>query len=101
MTGVETREVPAPEPVLRIRDLRIRFRTPGRRTGEPVAPIGPPVAVCLAVMSASDSGSKSPTLLLAGLAWPSSQTTASSGISQILAARAHSFLIASRAASTV
>src|SRR6266571_448174 len=41
------------------------------------ATIGPPVCARLAAISLSDSGSKSPTLLLAGLAQPSSQTTPS------------------------
>jgi hypothetical protein len=39
--------------------------------------MGPPVCARLAAISLSDSGLKSPTLLLAGLAQPSSQTTPS------------------------
>jgi hypothetical protein len=49
-------------------------------------------------ISFSESGSKLPALAPAGLAWPFSQVTASSGMPQVAAARAHSFLIASRAA---
>ncbi len=48
-----------------------------------------------------DMGGKLPALGPAGLAWPSSQVTASAGIPQICAARAVSFLIASRAARMV
>src|SRR5271168_183517 len=54
------------------------------------AMIGPPVCARLAAISLSDSGLKSPTLLLAGLAQPSSQTTPSGSTSHILAARTHS-----------
>ena len=50
-------------------------------------------------ISASDMGAKSPTLLEAGRAWPSSHFTASSATSQILAARAHICLISCVAAS--
>ena len=50
--------------------------------------MGPPVALKFEAISFSGSGSKSPTLLLAGLAQPSSHTTASTSTSQISAARA-------------
>ena len=49
--------------------------------------MGPPVTVFFAAISLRDSGSKSPTLLLAGLACPSSQTTPSTSTSQMRAAR--------------
>ena len=49
--------------------------------------MGPPVALDLAASSASDNGWKSPALVLAGRASPFSQTTASTSIFQILAAR--------------
>ncbi len=49
--------------------------------------IGPPVALALAAISASDSGSNWPALSPAGRAWPFSQTTASTSIFQIIAAR--------------
>jgi hypothetical protein len=62
--------------------------------------MGPPVLPAIPAMSASDNGSKSPTLLPAGRAWPSSHTTASIGTSQILAARRRSCVTTSRAAST-
>src|SRR5215470_10517704 len=54
------------------------------------ATIGPPVVGLLAAISLSDSGLKSPTLLLAGLAWPSSHTTPSGSTFHIFAARTHS-----------
>src|SRR5262249_6188655 len=57
---------------------------------EPAATIGPPVVALLAAISLSDSGLKSPTLLLAGLAWPSSHTTPSGSTFHIFAARTHS-----------
>ena len=57
------------------------------------AVIGPPVAAAFAASSFSDSGSKSPTLLPAGLAKPSSQTTPSGSTSQISAARLHRSLM--------
>src|SRR5262249_56264880 len=60
---------------------------------DPAATIGPPVWARLAAISFSDSGLKSPTLLLAGLAQPSSQTTPSGSTSHILAARTHSSLM--------
>src|SRR5207244_3857137 len=53
---------------------------PGATTAgftEPEATIGPPVVARLAAISLSDNGLKSPTLLLAGLAQPSCQTTPS------------------------
>src|SRR5215475_2896960 len=56
---------------------------------DPAATIGPPVCARLAAISLSDSGWKSPTLLLAGLAQPSSQTTPSGSTFHILAARTH------------
>ena len=63
--------------------------------------MGPPVSVAFLAISAIDSGSKSPTLLLAGRTWPSSNTTLSSGTSHIRAARWHRILIALRADSTI
>src|ERR1700733_9797333 len=64
----------------------------------PDALIGPPVADDFAASAFSDSGLKSPTLLLAGLAKPSSHTTPSGSTSQIIAARLHrstmTFLVA-------
>jgi hypothetical protein len=51
---------------------------------------GIPLLLVRAAISLSDSGLKSPTLLLAGLAQPSSQTTPSGSTSHILAARMHS-----------
>src|SRR3984893_18740218 len=54
---------------------------------EAAAVIGPPVNAFLAASSLNDSGAKSPTLLLAGLAQPSSQTTPSTSTSQIIPAR--------------
>jgi hypothetical protein len=64
------------------------------------ATIGAPVCARLAAISLSDSGSKSPTLLLAGLAQPSSQTTPSGSTSHILAARTHNSWINFLAVST-
>src|SRR5271166_6016463 len=58
-----------------------------------VAVIGPPVADDFAASAFSDRGSKSPTLLPAGLANPSSQITPSGSTSQITAARRHRSLI--------
>src|SRR6202049_1516066 len=46
---------------------------------EAAAVIGPPVSAFLAASSLNDIGWKSPTLLLAGLAWPSSRTTLGAG----------------------
>src|SRR5215472_333947 len=57
------------------------------------AVIGPPVADAFAANAFSDSGSKLPTLLPAGLANPSSQITPSGSTSQITAARRHRSLI--------
>src|SRR5260370_13696724 len=69
------------------------------------AVIGPPVSAFLAASSLNDNGAKSPTLLLAGLAWPSSQITPSASTSQIIAALARSssttFLLASTTAMPV
>jgi len=58
------------------------------------AVMGPPVAARLAAISLIDIGLKSPTLLLAGLAWPSSQTTPSGSTPHVLAARTHMSAIA-------
>src|SRR5262244_3133042 len=66
----------------------------------PAATIGPPVCARLAAISLIDSGLKSPTLLLAGRAWPFSQTTPSGSTPQVLAARTHISLIAILVAST-
>src|SRR5881392_3236081 len=55
---------------------------------EAAAVSGPPVSAALPAISFSDIGGKSPTLLLAGLALPSSQTTPSASTPQIIAARA-------------
>src|SRR5437870_5658258 len=67
--------------------------------------IGPPVSPRFAAISLIDSGGKSPTLLLAGLAQPSSQTTPSGSTFHVLAARAHNstmtFLVASTTAMPV
>ena len=60
--------------------------------------MGPPVFEATAAISASDIGGNLPALGPAGLAWPSSQNTASSSMPQILAARPHMMVIASRAA---
>src|SRR6516164_4017588 len=72
---------------------------------EAAAVSGPPVKAFLAAISFSDNGGKSPTLLEAGLAWPSSQTTPSTSTSQIIAARARNsstiFLLASTTAMPV
>src|SRR5262249_62016539 len=62
-----------------------RAGCPGR-----AATTAPPVVAALAAISLSDSGAKVPTLLLAGLAWPSSHTTPSGSTFHILAARTHS-----------
>src|SRR5260370_3729473 len=53
---------------------------------EAAAVIGPPVSAFLAASSLNDNGAKSPTLLLAGFAWPSSHTTPSTSTSQIIIA---------------
>src|SRR3974390_3140721 len=67
--------------------------------------IGPPVTAALPASSFNDIGLKSPTLLDAGLAAPSSQTTPSTSTSQIIAARARNssttFLLASTTATPV
>src|ERR1700757_3388339 len=72
---------------------------------EAAAVIGPPVRDRLAASSLKGNGGKSPTLLLAGLAWPSSHTTPSTSTSQISAARARNssttFLLASMTAMPV
>ena len=72
---------------------------------EAAAVIGPPVSAFLAASSLNDIGAKSPTLLEAGLAWPSSQMTPSTSTSQIIAALARSssttFLLASTTAMPV
>src|SRR6266853_1704875 len=67
--------------------------TPGAHAAgftDAAATIGPPVCARLTAISLSDSGWKLPTLLLAGLAQPSSQTTPSGSTPHILAARTHS-----------
>src|SRR6516164_7190398 len=53
------------------------------------ATIGPPVCARLAAISLIDSGLKSPTLLLAGRAWPFYQTTPSGSTPRVLGARTH------------
>src|SRR4029077_3802844 len=72
---------------------------------EAAAVIGPPVNAFLAANTLNDIGWKSPTLLLAGLAWPSSQITPSTSTSQIIAARPRNssmiFLLASTTAMPV
>jgi hypothetical protein len=60
--------------------------------------MGPPVLAAWAAISLSESGALLPCFSPAALAVPSSQTTSSTGISQILAARSRSTWMALRAA---
>src|ERR1700730_4323144 len=66
------------------------------------ATIGPPVVARCAAISLIDSGLNSPTLLLAGRAWPFPQPPPSGSTFHIFAARTHrsstTFLVASTTA---
>ena len=66
---------------------------------EAEALIGPPVLPADPARAARSRGSKSPALLLVGRAAPFSHTTASTGMSQIFAARSRRSWMRDRAAS--